>query len=1386
MKDRNGCIDEFQELYKTLCRGQEDTLWQDRCRFGVAEESALQLFVPFVTAPIVLGSRYSFCPRSSSTEESSSLLSDHWKNIYFAARCLIETIVLVLRRSESDGTRGHNETTKRDDGTFQEYDAAAQQHILLIQQYVPDLLYYTIVQRTVDVLLLQKIPEGESFNATDTMDRRMQRICGRLGSPAFLYKVVQYNTSLCALRMQQVTQILLASPAHDDAMATSIRELDGRVVWTAPGATDAAPSPPTANHRGLFLYLLLQLTALRAEPSAPTPEWVGAPNHRAERGILHALMALLHQHQSTVHRIDFMVLLTVLYQKPAAATFRTSRTNDDRAVAEIQCLLSIESMALWYIFHPPTAATTHPSMSGDWIRSQHPFVRDLHLVNAGADRRELEDIVQWMRMMWKRDAPSTVPESFSLVVFSFGLLMCSVSSVTMSETVENETLSSGQVYWKTLHDAGMEFITQSNQQYNPMQYLCQIMSSHVASPAARTDIHAMLLDSVLSDAGYDDGNDSVPRLTNMAGNSNVPSELSSAALLYAYIGREILISTIHLFPSSLFLPTEEESTMSSLESIGLLASTMQAIFSNSPTLSQLFWSDWNSYLTEKENRICPQSRKETPREKTLADEVATSASVSLCRLLDVTQRLASSTLVPQEPTFPRHVGQREDPVLRLMKLVPILQIVSAVVYHPKMMENLFSEAIVPPSLISTILNLVSTPRAFSTWTESALDDFRTKFVVSLSLLSNIGRKSAECQGLLRRALEGTDCRRVANSLESTWGCVSNLMNIMTMSHHGVADGEAMAFHIWNILANIVQGGDDAPTEWILAVTQVFQVLQDPKYHELWHRWFLVPSTGATYNAPSASVLRVLDGLVGQLSNIAFSRDDCCSDCNIDAVISAVGTTVLSFLSVLPVLSTSELPLSRSADEDSEATSLHLTAISALIMNSVSLVLQHLLPIATFHSSDAIKSAAIRTYNDVIYALSSKGGVRESVAQHVINPVLLKLFEFIDASGESKDHRDGTSLDENEHIFPTRPSTGNLPEYFAVLLDRHLSHSLQPDLMNNRAEESRNGAEGVMTADCRFVTSLTAIRLLNIWSDSVDGGNTKSNEGTSPSYLLGIVASAPTTCARAHPLFTLPSRANQLMVWSLLLRQLITSRRGCTVDSIFVIKAFKCLSAKAAYFRETSTDETRSVWWYRDMVYSTVFASAMATYWKRGNAFLDQKTAEMLEFDVIRHFLSFFEAVADATPFAAISVLTKGGSSMIPSILETTAEVAFSLSNETESSKLGNSFFVFKVELVTSFLRILSSLRCGDKGTTANSQYHEFKNIVEHDKLLFRSLSSCVFSFAQVATTFSKEIHVDGCRIYNIFLRFVAAACRFPCAAVCALITDTQHYSFFRISKSTFA
>lgn len=176
-----------------------------------------------------------------------------------------------------------------------------------------------------------------------------------LGSPRFLYNVVQYDSTIHILRMQQVTQILLATSSNDSAMSTSAMELDALVVVTSQSDSEQSQQQTASNHRGLYLYLLSQFYKLRRPLSRQYmvhPELLlelAQCREAPQRCILDALMALLSQHMSTVHRIDFIALLTILYRNAPVVSATTTLTKEQRAISDtgIQCLLCVESMALW-------------------------------------------------------------------------------------------------------------------------------------------------------------------------------------------------------------------------------------------------------------------------------------------------------------------------------------------------------------------------------------------------------------------------------------------------------------------------------------------------------------------------------------------------------------------------------------------------------------------------------------------------------------------------------------------------------------------------------------------------------------------------------------------------------------------------------------------------------------------------------------------------------------------------------------------------------------------------------------------------------------------------------------------------------------------------------
>jgi hypothetical protein len=179
-----------------------------------------------------------------------------------------------------------------------------------------------------------------------------------------------------------------------------------------------------------------------------------------------------------------------------------------------------------------------------------------------------------------------------------------------------------------------------------------------------------------------------------------------------------------------------------------------------------------------------------------------------------------------------------------------------------------------------------------------------------------------------------------------------------------------------------------------------------------------------------------------------------------------------------------------------------------------------------------------------------------------------------------------------------------------------------------------------------------------------------------------------------------------------------------------------------------------------MFYSSTFVSVMTIYLKSMVAFLDQRSNEKLEGDVILNFLSVFEIFADTTPFAALDMLNKDNAAMGRSLLESIASVATSFTMTNVASSAKDSFGIFQLKIATSCLNTLLLLwNYVRDPSNGNAQWNAFKRLLENDVSMLRSLASCVLGDTQSQTLCSGEQNIYVCRCSNAFLIFVSKACK---------------------------
>ena len=175
--------------------------------------------------------------------------------------------------------------------------------------------------------------------------------------------------------------------------------------------------------RGLFLWLLSQLHACRpslsstalqsryslGERNPPTPN---CDTYR--ESVLHTLMAILYQHMA-MQRVDFILLFSMLYRSPVPST----KISEHSA---LQCLLCIESMALWHVVNQPVQQNASNFRGNSSLR-QHPFFWGLADV-AEDGPLELDTILHLLRSANTSFSPNVSDTIFLRFTAACGSLRC--------------------------------------------------------------------------------------------------------------------------------------------------------------------------------------------------------------------------------------------------------------------------------------------------------------------------------------------------------------------------------------------------------------------------------------------------------------------------------------------------------------------------------------------------------------------------------------------------------------------------------------------------------------------------------------------------------------------------------------------------------------------------------------------------------------------------------------------------------------------------------------------------------------------------------------------------------------------------------------------------
>jgi hypothetical protein len=498
---------------------------------------------------------------------------------------------------------------------------------------------------------------------------------------------------------------------------------------------------------------------------------------------LEALLVLLYNRiVGGVNRLDFVILIAAFdaqkfLQSAGNENLSPPDTCDKTSVRinNLIALIFVESMSLWRTFD-------HSSAMHDttWV-ANHPLF-DQSSSNIGRVKEELETIANYLDRTCSVKGSTDPPQSLALLAYGI-LLHCAG---------ETEDL------WSSLSNTGMTLALKANSEFDAFSYFHSVMNNLVlpAPTLAITSVASIYLPYLL-DATNE---------THVDIKHCQSSELSATSLAYASIGRELLISAIHSFRSSL-LP---DCLIPDRENIKLLASLVTSIFRNSSMLCERFWDEWDTYL---------QSNISTP----------------LCALVAGARKLASA-----------EVSGRMSDEESVLAVMPFLQIAASLAYSPETVEIIIG--MLPDGMIRFILHILSSRSYFLNQADEHLRCCES-ILTSLSTLAEVG-VSPKCRSSLRSAIHGSD-----NMTQHNSGLQSLIRLVAAMS----PSDSKVSTRIFTLISNLLV---DASLDWIFDVVSGLKLLQDST--DVWQNLFRRDDISVR------SIVTLINGIVLQSCTIIIS------------------------------------------------------------------------------------------------------------------------------------------------------------------------------------------------------------------------------------------------------------------------------------------------------------------------------------------------------------------------------------------------------------------------------------------------------------------------------------------------------------------------------------
>ena len=689
-----------------------------------------------------------------------------------------------------------------------------------------------------------------------------------------------------------------------------------------------------------------------------------------------ALFMLLYERiDGGIDRSDYVLLLQALNGQEFFAKVGGGDKNseiDATRRCQLTALILAECMSLW------STAMVHARDDGDqeWIAS-HPF-----LSNAASARNEVEIIGRLLqqeltnkvlerRRIYMSQAQTTssntgdieddkfdAPEAIALLTFGLLIKLC-------HSGVEEGSWAS-DIGVKGL---AVDCVSTANDDCGAFGYLGSIMAHLLPSELSvdsRSSEHGELdlLDwNHLILNGSDESKSGVLKITKGDG-SDIPQDDSdtgedNAAVIYASIGREILVATLSAFKSSVSRSLES----AKVDNLGMFCQLAAKLHRNSNVLCERFWMDWEA----------------TPQTFKLSEATTISAEQAdpLVFLLDIAHSVAICALDTLGDRSQEHLlsvdGGRQEAVI-LPFLSPLLSFLASLIPMNSDAATIIS-TFIPRGMMHVCLlgvyHVCSKENALPARNSDTIDEFKRQAeaarqcIEALCAISSIAaeEKNGDCTEWLRQATQNETAKAHLQG-------PTLLHAIAEASSRNPAMENTIASDITsNVLCTIsylcYNGHENV--QWICKVGQSFSSVRDDGFR----------SFAAHVNKVTISFTSLLLQMTRSVADVCLAEDGVSYEPKIEFMRTIANGTLLA----CDIIASSPQPLDLPHSHRSILINAFRTVTSSLrIMDAIT----------HFHESDDIRDEARSVLDGILNALSTSTSLGSNIAFFATMPITMKL------------------------------------------------------------------------------------------------------------------------------------------------------------------------------------------------------------------------------------------------------------------------------------------------------------------------------------------------------------------------------------------------------------